>query len=92
VVAHQDGLAEGGRRAHRVAAPLPDRRHHAGLQDTGSRAVAALEAISRTEYDPAVHVRDGETELSPDKTKLPVSRYVEDSLAGKDNEAIRGAW
>lgn len=59
-------------------------------RDTGNRAVAVLEAISRTVYDPTVHVRDGESELSPEKTKLRISRYVEDSLAGKDNEAIRG--
>lgn len=72
------------RRRFRTAATTQDYR------DTGNRAVAVLEAISRTVYDPAVHVREGETELSPDKTKLRISRYVEDSLAGKDNEAIRG--
>lgn len=72
------------RRRFRTAATTQDYR------DTGNRAVAVLEAISRTVYDPAVHVRDGETELSPDKTKLRISRYVEDSLAGKGNEAIRG--
>jgi hypothetical protein len=72
------------RRRFRTAATTQDYR------DTGNRAVAVLEAISRTVYDPALHVRDRETELSPDKTKLRISRYVEDSLAGKDNEAIRG--
>lgn len=72
------------RRRFRTAATTQDYR------DTGNRAVPVLESISRTVYDPAVHVRDGETELSPDKTKLRISRYVEDSLAGKDNEAIRG--
>ncbi|SIJ48664.1 Uncharacterised protein [Mycobacteroides abscessus subsp. abscessus] len=72
------------RRRFRTAATTQDYR------DTGNRAVAVLEAVSRAVYDPAVHVREGETELSPDKTKLRISRYVEDSLAGKDNEAIRG--
>ncbi len=70
------------RRRFRTAATTQDYR------DTGNRAVAVLGAISRTVYDPAVHVREGETELSPDKTKLRISRYVEDSLAGKGNEAI----
>ena len=55
------------RRRFRTAATTQDYR------DTGNRAVAVLEAISRTVYDPAVHVPDGETELSPDKTKLPIS-------------------
>lgn len=72
------------RRRFRSAATTQDYR------DVGNRSVAVLEAISRTVYDPALHVRDGETELSPDKTKLRISRYVEDSLTGKDNEAIRG--
>lgn len=72
------------RRRFRTAATTQDYR------DTGNRAVAVLEALSRTVYDPAKHVREGETELSPDKTKLRIGRYVEDSLAGKENEAIRG--
>lgn len=72
------------RRRFRSAATTQDYR------DVGNRSVAVLEAISRTVYDPTVHVRDGETELSPDKTKLRISRYVEDSLAGKGHEAIRG--
>lgn len=72
------------RRRFRTAVTTQDYR------DTGNRAVAVLEALSRTVYDPARHVREGETELSPDKTKLRIGRYVEDSLAGKENEAIRG--
>src|SRR5574337_1243170 len=72
------------RRRFRTASTTQDYR------DVGNRSVGVLEAISRTVYDPTVHVRVGETELSPDKTKLRIARYVEDSLAGKDNEAIRG--
>ena len=37
-----------------------------------------------------MHLRDGETEPAVDKTKQRIGRYVEDSLAGKDNEAMRG--
>lgn len=72
------------RRRFRTASTTQDYR------DVGNRAVAVLEALSRTIYDPAVHLRDGETEPPPDKTKQRLSRYVEDSLAGRDNEVIRG--
>ncbi|PJK19437.1 hypothetical protein [Mycolicibacterium goodii] len=72
------------RRRFRTATTTQDYR------DVGNRAVAVLEALSRTIYDPAVHLRDGETEPPADRTKQRLGRYVEDSLAGKDNEAIRG--
>jgi hypothetical protein len=58
-------------------------------RDVGNRCVAVLEALSRTVYDRTRHMREGETEPPPDKTKQRLGRYVEDSLAGKDNEAIR---
>ena len=72
------------RRRFRTATTTQDYR------DVGNRAVGVLEALSRTIYDPAVHLRDGETEPPADKTKQRIGRYVEDSLAGKNNEAIRG--
>lgn len=72
------------RRRFRTATTTQDYR------DVGNRSVGVLEALSRTIYDPAMHVRDGETEPPADKTKQRIGRYVEDSLAGKDNEAIRG--
>lgn len=72
------------RRRFRTATTTQDYR------DVGNRSVAVLEALSRTIYDPAVHLRDGETEPPADKTKQRLGRYVEDSLAGRDNEAIRG--
>lgn len=59
-------------------------------RDVGNRSVAVLEALSRTVYEGALHLRPGESEPAPDKTKQRLGRYVEDSLAGKDNEAIRG--
>lgn len=49
-----------------------------------------LEALNRSIYDPSVRLRDCETERPADKTKQRLGRFVEDSLAGKDNEAIRG--
>lgn len=72
------------RRRFRTATTTQDYR------DVGNRAVAVLEALSRTIYDPRVHLRGGETEPPADKTKQRIGRYIEDSLAGKDNEAIRG--
>lgn len=72
------------RRRFRTASTPQDYR------DVGNRSVAVLEALSRTIYDPAVHLREGEVEPSVSKTKQRLGRYVEDSLAGKDNEAIRG--
>lgn len=72
------------RRRFRTATTPQDYR------DVGNRAVGVLEALSRTIYDPSVHLRDGETEPRADKTKQRLGRYVEDSLAGQDNEAIRG--
>lgn len=58
-------------------------------RDVGNRCVAVLEALSRTAYDARRHLREGETEPPVDKTKLRLGRYVEDSLAGKDNEEVR---
>ncbi|MCH9736963.1 MAG: hypothetical protein K0U78_20825 [Actinomycetia bacterium] len=72
------------RRRFRTATTPQDYR------DVGNRTVAVLEALSRSIYDPALHLRDGEAEPPADKTKLRLGRYIEDSLAGKDNEAIRG--
>jgi hypothetical protein len=69
------------RRRFRTAATTQDYR------DVGNRAVAVLEALSRSVYDPRVHLREGETEPSADKTKQRIGRYVEDSLAGKDYPA-----
>ncbi|MCB0927140.1 MAG: hypothetical protein KDB70_04275 [Mycobacterium sp.] len=72
------------RRRFRTATTTQDYR------DVGNRSVAVLVELSRTIYNPAVHLREGETEPPADKTKQRIGRYVEDSLAGKDNEAIRG--
>lgn len=61
-------------------------------RDVGNRSFAVLEAISRTVYDPEFHVRDGETELSPGKTKLRISRYVEDSRRGRTTKRSEASW
>ncbi|WP_218221871.1 hypothetical protein [Nesterenkonia sp. Act20] len=59
-------------------------------RDVGNRSVALLEALSRTLYVEDKHRRAGESVPSVDKTEARLGRYVEDSLAGKDHEAVRG--
>src|SRR6266545_2155137 len=55
----------------------------------GVHCVGILEALSRTVYDPAKHLREGETLPPPDKSKQRIGRYVEDALAGPGNEELR---
>lgn len=59
-------------------------------RDVGNRAVAVLEALSRTIYDPTKHLRDGEVAPPVDRTNVRIGRYVEDSLGGAENEEVRG--
>lgn len=56
----------------------------------GTHCVGVLEALGRTVYDPARHLRDGETMPPPDKTKQRLGRYIEDALPGSANEEVRG--
>lgn len=56
----------------------------------GTHCVGVIEAISRTVYDPEKHLREGEAEPPPDKTKLRLDRYIEHALGGADNEEVRG--
>jgi hypothetical protein len=55
----------------------------------GNDCVAVVEAISRAAYDPARHLRAGETEPPVNKTKLRLDRVIEDGLSGPDNEFYR---
>ncbi len=59
-------------------------------RNIGTDCVAIVEALSRTVYDPAKHLRAGETPLPYDKTKQRLGRYIEVALTGKENEEIRG--
>ncbi|MCW2091003.1 hypothetical protein [Rhodococcus sp. KB6] len=56
----------------------------------GTNCVGVLEALSRTVYDPEVHLRAGETEPPVDKTNMRIERYIDDTLPGKTNEDLRG--
>jgi hypothetical protein len=55
----------------------------------GLVAVRLTEALSATVYDPAVHLRSGETEPPVANTKQRLDRYIEDSLPGQDNATLR---
>lgn len=56
----------------------------------GTNCVGVLEALSRTVYVPALHLRAGETAPPVDKTDQRIGRYIEDTLSGPSNEHIRG--
>lgn len=56
----------------------------------GTHCVGVLEAISRTVYDPRIHLHGGEDEPPVDRTKQRIGRYVEVELPGKAHESIRG--
>lgn len=59
-------------------------------RDVGNRCVAVLEAVGEVVYDPDKHLRDGEEIPARDKTKQRLERYIEDSLAGREDAKVRG--
>lgn len=59
-------------------------------RDVGNRCVAVLEAVGEVVYDPERHLREGEEAPSREKSKQRLERYVEDSLAGRENTKVRG--
>jgi hypothetical protein len=56
----------------------------------GTNCVGVLIALSGTVYDASKHLRPEETEPPLDKTKQRLTRYVEASLGGQENEDVRG--
>jgi len=58
-------------------------------RNVGNDCVAVLEALSRTVYDPAQHLREGETEPAVDRTKQRIGRFIEDALPSADNAELR---
>lgn len=58
-------------------------------RDVGNRCVAVLEAVGEVVYDAEKHLQDGETLPARDESKKRLERYVECSLAGKENAKIR---
>jgi hypothetical protein len=57
----------------------------------GVYCVGVLEALARTVYDPAKHLRPGEEQPPPDKTKQRLDRYVDVALGGQSDEELRAA-
>jgi hypothetical protein len=58
-------------------------------RNVGQDCVAVIEALSRTVYDAARHLRDGEEEPPVGSTKDRLDRFVEDAAPGSDNAALR---
>lgn len=58
-------------------------------RNIGNDCVIITEALSRQVYDPQVHLRDGEDEPPVSKTKIRIERYIEDTVTGPDNDALR---
>lgn len=64
-------------------------RSEQDYRNIGNDCVAVTESLSRHVYDPARHLRQGETEPPVDKTKQRIERFVEDAAPGPHNAAIR---
>lgn len=59
-------------------------------RDVGVRCKNAIEVMSDNLYDETKHLRAGETAPPRGHTKNRLERVIEDSLAGADNERLRG--
>lgn len=71
------------RRHFKLARTAQDHRN------IGNDCIAVLEALSRQVYDPALHLRNGETEPPVGNTKQRIGRFIEDTATGSDNTALR---
>jgi hypothetical protein len=58
-------------------------------RNVGNDCVIVTETLSREAYDPARHLRAGETEPPVANTKQRLERFVEDAAPGPDNAALR---
>lgn len=58
-------------------------------RNVGNDCVTLIEALSAQVYDPATHLRQGETEPPVAKTKQRLERFVEHAIPGADNAALR---
>lgn len=59
------------------------------FRNVGNDCVIVTEALSRLVYDPARHLRAGESEPPVQQTKQRLDRFVEDAAPGPDNAALR---
>lgn len=58
-------------------------------RNVGLDCVSVTEALSRRVYDPARHLRGGETEPPVANTKQRLGRFVDDAAPGSSNDALR---
>ena len=80
----------------RVDSEIAELRRHFQLarspqdyRNVGNDCVIVTEALSRTVYEADRHLRPGETEPPIHSTKQRLERFVEDSLPGSANSALR---
>jgi hypothetical protein len=58
-------------------------------KSVGLDCVSLLDTLSRTLYDPATHLRQGEEEPPVDQSKKRLERVVEDATLGASNDDLR---
>lgn len=58
-------------------------------RDVGLRCVTVTELLGDALYDPQKHDREGDAPASRGQTKLRFDRYIDASLPGRDNAALR---
>jgi hypothetical protein len=80
----------------KVDAELAELRRHfqnahteQDYRNVGNDCVIVTEALSAQVFNPKIHIRDGEEEPPVAQTKNRIDRYIEDSLPGPDNAALR---
>ncbi len=56
----------------------------------GTHTIGVIEALSRTVYNPAKHLREGELEPPVAKSKHRLERFVDDAAPGPANAEVRG--
>lgn len=60
-----------------------------GYRNVGNDCVIVIEVVSAAAYDPAQHLRPGESEPPVAKTKDRLDRIVEVELPGPENAELR---
>jgi len=64
-------------------------RNYDDYKSVGLDCVSLLDTLSRTLYDPATHLREGEEEPPVDQSKKRLERVVEDATPGTSNDDLR---
>ena len=83
------GWPEVDEEVHELRRRFRDARTVQDHRAIGTHCVGVLEAVSRTVYDPARHLREGEAVPPVDETRARLGRVIEDALPGGDHEEVR---